>query len=224
MKKKLLTIFFLVTYFFCKSQDTIIHSNNFKFKIGIKYIPEHSSRHILTDTASYLVNNFGVPFIIHLGKSKSYIETGLYYITKKDNYDLDYYYYSYNNNYNGYYYYKSSLIAFHYLRVPINYRLETQLIYLSAGFYFDNLLSMVNKSYKRNSEEFFPDRKFKTGINIDIGIEKVFHKWFSVFAEIRFSTDLDKEYFHPGFSYVNGKPLQNFGFGIGINYKMHRSS
>lgn len=204
--------------FVCKSQETIVPSSNFNYKVGVEYISEYTTKYFLKDTTSYHTNSFGLPFLIRLGKTKSSIETGVFYINKKEQYALDYYH-SYNW---PHYYIKKNLISFHYLRVPINYRFDTKLLYISAGLCIDNLLSMTNKSDTMDVKESFPDRKFKMGVNLKIGIEKDFAKQFSVFLEVRFSTDINKAYFRPGFLFVNGEPIQNFGFGIGINHKIAR--
>ena len=172
----------------CRSQETIIPLRNFKVKVGAEYISEYSSKNFLNDSTSYRTNSFGLPVLIRFGKTKSSLETGVFYINKKEKYELDYY-----HTYNwSHYYLKESLISFHYLRVPINYRFDSKLIYISAGLCIDNLLSMTNKSDTLDVKASFPDRKFKLGANLKVGIEKDFAKHFSVFIDVRLSSDINK--------------------------------
>ncbi len=199
-----------------KGQDTL---NDFKFKVGLKYIPEHTSYHVLTDTTSYLVNNFGIPFIIRFGKSKSSIELGVYLTNKKEVYLTDETYTIYNFRYQ---YFEENKLNLLYFRIPFNYRLETRLIYLSSGFFIDNLIKATSASAKSriNVDEDSFGSRLKIGFNINLGIEKDFNENFSFFLESRFSSDIPSSYFNPGIIYLNGEPIQNFGFGIGVNYKI----
>ena len=212
MNKFLLIAFFTTSILHCNAQDTL---NNFKIKIGLKYISESSSFHVLTDSASYHVNSLGVPLIIQLGHSKSSFETGLYLINKKEEYPM---------NSPGFYYgsRENTLITFHNIRIPVNYRLDTRLIYFSAGFYIDNLVSY--SSTPKDTADLIDITSFgsrlKIGFNLNIGVEKDFNKHFSVFVEARFASDIPGSYIRPGFGYEYGDPIQNLGFGMGINYKL----
>ena len=141
---------------------------DFKYKLGLKYISEHSAFRVLSDTAAYLVHNVGVPMIFGFNKKKSSIETGVYLINKKERYVV--YDFSSMLPSNG----NEDLITFKYIRVPLNYRLDTKSFYLSLGIYFDNLISMSSKTEHPDLKDNFPDRKFKSGANIMIGIEKSF--------------------------------------------------
>lgn len=217
MKKSFIFLFICVSSLSIKGQDTL---SDFKFKIGLKYIPEHSSFHVLTDTTSYLVHNIGVPFIIRFGKSKSSIETGLYLINKKEVYltNATYIYYGYHFEF-----LEQNRLNLMFIRIPVNYRLETRIIYFSSGFCIDNLIKITSASANSKidiDEDSFGSR-LKIGFNINIGIEKNLNNNLSFFIESRFSSDIPDSYFSPEIIYANGDPLQNFGFGIGFNYKIN---
>ena len=186
--------------------DTVLIYNNYKFKVGIKGLFEKSGTLDLAPE-TYSVNNFGAQIICKLGKSKSSLVSGIYSHNLKQEYfvrDTNYYYSGYTND-----------VKYQNIQIPLNYRLDTRIIYFSVGFYV-NYLYAVNEnnisSYK--SLEFSQDRKWNYGYNLILGIEKQFTKNFSIFVEGGLNNDLSslkKEW---------GGHFSIYGLGLGINYKI----
>lgn len=200
MKTKLVINLILLFVFFSlhtSAQDTLIISNNFKYKLGVKFIADKSNDYSLISTGSNVISG-GIQLVRKIGNTKSSIETGVYEFTKAAGV------------------YESGGLIYNNISVPLNYRLDTRIVYISGGIYVDYLVSKHSRypTFLRNVGQ---DRKIKFGLNLCLGIEKEINKQLSLLVEARTFNDLtssktDKgEFFSPSYS--------NNGFAVGVNYK-----
>jgi hypothetical protein len=76
-------VFICFLFITAKAQDdTIIISKNYKFKIGAKFLVESSGDNSYSNRTTS-VGSFGAQVIYKPGKSKSAIESGLYYLNRQ---------------------------------------------------------------------------------------------------------------------------------------------
>jgi hypothetical protein len=212
------------------AQDTLITGKNYKYKFGAKLQSERS----IADN-SILDNSFGVmcgglQLIRKIANTKSSFESGIYFNTKA----REYYARFLNENYAGYYYTASYDVYYHYLSIPVNFRLDTKSIYFSVGVFFDYLLNHTNDErtnyFISRDENYGVDRKFLFGYNLNLGVEKSVSDNISVFMEARIAATVSSAKTDGGFVLDNGTDGNlghsniNYGFGIGINYKLLRKS
>lgn len=195
MKRTLKAIFFLtIVLLFNKSiaKDTLIIFNNYKYKVGSKLIFERSGDYYQTPD-SYETFSYGLQLISKLGKTKSSIETGLYKITKALTV------------------HEKALVFYNYLSIPINYRFDTKVFYISGGLYFDYL---TGKNVRFTNIPLMENyRKFNVGYNIATGVEKIIDEELSLIVEGRLFSNL---FANKGGGFVN------LGFALGVNYKLLR--
>ncbi|MBI3502446.1 MAG: hypothetical protein HY063_11705 [Bacteroidetes bacterium] len=223
MKKLLLvsTVVFGLTV--AHSQDTIIVTDNYKFKIGGKFISEKSGDRAISPEM-YPAYSGGIQIIDRIKKSNFSLESGLYY---------------YNNVYENSYFipdtafpfgrYYTLPISYHNLSLPICLRYDTRLFYFSIGFYTDYLFSTsVLDGYSKQGNGFIrdasADRKINFGTISAIGLEKQFTKQFSFFVEARLlqnilSTKVDAAH-HLFPNHSTFPNIVNYGFALGLNYKI----
>jgi len=207
-------------------EDTIIISKNYKFKIGAKFIVESSGDNSFSDrTAS--VGSFGAQVIYKLGRSKSSIESGFYYLNRAAIYEYDYY--PPGSHFYADQYFK---ITYGNLHLPLNYRLDTRIIYFRVGTYFDYLVrTSTDYEFLLDSLKYYgnygTDRKFNMGLDMGIGFEKQFSKTLSLFAEAELSMNLTSPKMENGFWIFDdrsGGGFANVGCAFGINYKLLRKN
>lgn len=203
-------LFLLVALPFAGSaqNDTFIIANNYKFKIGVKGLFGETSSSVTPETKP--VYNFGLQGIYKIGKSKSSIESGLYYDTRS----IDLYYKDINSSV-----YFLNEITYKSLHIPLNYRLDTRIIYFSLGFYVDYLFNIKadnisEYNLSKHKEHNVGRGNFIIGYNGSIGLEKTISSQFCFFVEAVTSKDITP---------VRNKDdlqLVNYGFAIGVNYKI----
>jgi hypothetical protein len=200
------------------AQDTIITSNNYKYKIGAKFISEKSG---FVPDYGFQVYCGGIQVIKRIKHSKFSLETGFYYYNKA--LEVSFIIQTYSGNI-GYY---SMPYYYHNLSVPASFRYNTRLFYFTTGVYFDYLLSS-NPQHELNASNFInadsiiiykgSDRKLNFGISFAIGLEKSINKHLNIFVEARLLSNFTP----PWLEYSSGSLIYigNFGFAIGINYKI----
>ena len=184
MKNSILVILLLFSQILTAQNDTLIIANNYKFKVGVKGLIENSGAFYLTPETKR-VYNIGAQVIYKLGNSKSSIESGVYYYTRSF-YISDQYVYAesiYRN-----------------IHLPINYRLDTRIIYFALGFYVDYLLVTEIIEPWKNNELLKNDKNLIFGYNVNIGLEKAISPQFSFFVEIEGCDNL---------TYLNGLQINN---------------
>jgi hypothetical protein len=177
-----ITIFFRFTV--TQSQDTLIVSDNYKFKIGGKFISEKSGDATFSPDY-YQTYSGGFHVIKRIKKSKLSVESGLNYHNKV--YDISYLIQDTTFPFIRYY---NLPISCHNLSIPICLRYDTKLFYFSIGFYTDYLFSTnvldgynnLNIGYIRDANA---PRKINFGTISTIGLEKQFVNQFSFFVEAR---------------------------------------
>ena len=217
---KLIFSFILFLIFsYAHSQDTLILRKDYKYKIGAKLISETSDYHISLGRVNVFAA--GIQFIRRMGASNSSIETGLYINTRGVNYEG-----SYENTLYPpppFMFISPVTYRYHYLSVPINYRIDTKVIYMSTGIIIDQLLL---HSKNRDVETgdiigYGEDRKLLIGYNFNLGLEKPVTNEISVFVEGRFAATISSLKTDGGLiltSEVFDPSGYNWGFGIGFNY------
>ncbi|MBI4945719.1 MAG: outer membrane beta-barrel protein [Bacteroidetes bacterium] len=193
------------------AQDSIITSNNYKYKLGAKLIADKSGD-IAISPFFYQVYCGGMQIIKRIKTSKMSLESGVYY---------------YNKVYENRFYSNSHPVTlylpfyYHYLNLPLSLRYDTKLFYFTAGGYVDYLTSTTldpeNKEYKDSIIDNGPNRKINLGIAFSVGLEKQISKQINFFVEGHLlqnfsSTKLGIHNILPS--------MENYGFAIGINYKM----
>ena len=206
------------------SQDTLIRHNNYKYKLGAKFISEHSGDHSI-QTGRFQVYSYGIQAIRKFPNSNSSIESGLYVITKaiEYSYTMEVYRIYPNVTYFTYVHYPIP-IRFHYLSIPINYRYDTKLVYFTAGIKIDylafrnitNNANYLDSTYYDSSRE----RKLNWGLNFSLGMEKSFNRQLSLFAESRLAGTMSSSYLDRGD--LLSTSFLNIGYSIGVNYKFFR--
>ena len=221
---QLIIIFLFWGYLIVDAQDTLIPSRNYTCKLGLKTLVEKST--IDGDTKFTVgVASFGLQAIFKIGKSKSSIESGLYYLNRAANY--------YWSIYVGPEEYLPQYLKITYgnLHIPINYRLDTKYIYFDVGVYFDYLLK-TNVPFEELPGAlpytYGTDRKLNFGWNIGIGYEQSCSKTLSLFAEAEVNSNFSQakvEDGYWGFKYGTYYPgFSNYGFAFGLNYKLLRKN
>ena len=206
----LLSIFFLTEL--ANAQDTLIVCNNYKFKMGVKSIFEQSISLGRANSESHAANGGGIQVINKLGKSKSSIETGIYYTTKVD--ESDYYISTGIESADKY----TFTIPYHYLTVPISYRFDTKVFYFTGGFFVDYLISK-NVEGKYLDYYLNHERKLNFGSILTLGLEKAVSKNLSVFVEGRYSITWSSSKTN-----ISTSGYSNYGIAVGINYKVLRKN
>ena len=200
-----------------RAQDTIVVDNNYTFKIGIKPCAE-ASADITQRSNGY--NTYwqawrvGVQFIRKIiKKSRSSIESGIYYTTKAREYRAFYYPYGYSN----------LIIYTDYLSIPINYRYDTKVIYVTGGIFVDYLVGHTSEYNINSIYDYGIDRKLNVGYNIAVGVEKQITRQMNFFAEgILFHT-VSWPKVSAGHKLVESNfktTYRNYGVAVGLNYKL----
>ncbi|MBL0339897.1 MAG: hypothetical protein IPP71_02675 [Bacteroidetes bacterium] len=202
--------------------DTLTIEKHPSIGIGIKLISERSGDYQIRDI-NFQVLYGGIQFLKYFKSSRSRFESGLYLNTKVkeftfayDGPDLFISLYRMENpvNYN-----------FYYLTLPVNYRLETKLFYLSAGLTFDYLIHIYPESSEiitDSLENFGNDRLFYLGYNLNLGINKTISKKFDIFMESRVAVTISTDKKDGGFIMDGGNIATshiNYGFAVGSTYK-----
>ncbi len=212
--KKILYIFCLIVIPLIGStqNDTLITRSNYKYKIGVKGLYEKSVASFTPETKT--VYNFGLQGIYRFGNSKSSLESGIYFFNKM----IDAKYkdpVSSNSVINE--------INYKNIHIPVNYRLDTRIIYFSFGVYTDYLFTIKADNLVDYKEQNLEDRKYNFGINGSIGIEKPISPKITFFVEGEFSSNLTSSKKEHSFFYFNDTrafQFANYGFALGINYKL----
>ena len=152
---------------------------------------------------SFPVYSGGLQVTRQLKKSKSSIESGIYLNSKAVAlYQNNILYRAITRN----------------ISIPINYRFDTKIVYIAAGPFIDYLVreDFSHWEYKNDYS-----RKFNVGFNLNLGIEKSISKLFTLMVEGRYSTPLSSARTGRGFF---GSSYVNYGFAVGVNYKLLRNS
>lgn len=207
MKTAATILFLLFTFhpFVTKAQDTLA-TNTFKYKLGAKFIAERSGDYSLTPQ-NFRVYSGGFQLVRKIKNSRSSIETGIYMISKAVAYYNDTSYWRGLNR-----------ALFRNISVPLHYRFDTKVVYVSAGPFIDYL---VIEDYSHSDYKNEYSRKLNLGASINLGIEKSINKQLSLLVEGRYAVTLtnpDTGRCFYGPSYVN------YGIAVGLNYKMRRRS
>ncbi len=206
-------VYLILTASFLKGQDTIIVYNNFNYKIGLKFNPHLSADKSQKTNISYSVFGGGIQFIRQIKKSKSSIESGIFSSSKAKAYK-PYYYYPYN--------YSNVIIICNYLSVPINYRYDTKIFYVTGGVFLDYLVSKSSDYLINSIKDYGVDRKFNIGYNVVLGVEKQISSKINFFVEGVLSQTLSwpKEAEDHFIIDNNFKTTyRNHGITVGVNYK-----
>ena len=177
-------------------QDTTIVYNNFKYKCGANFNINYSNDYSLVPDGSTVVSG-GFQVVRKFKKSKSSIESGIYLMSKAVGQSYDY-----------------NRVVYRNLDIPINYRYDTKVIYISVGIYLDYLLW---KEYNQLPPSYMPDRILNIGYNLTLGIEKPINKHLNLLIDGHILNNIthskpDYKLFAPSYT--------NYGFAIGINYKL----
>jgi len=195
----LLFLFFALCSFQANAHDTISVNNISKYKIGAKFIGERSGDYSLTPQ-SYTVFSGGIQVIRQLKNSKSSIESGIYLTSKAV---ASYAYHELFQN----------------ISIPINYRFDTKIIYIAAGPFIDYL---VNENFSHGGQHDDNSRKFNVGGNVNLGVEKSINKSLSLMIEARYAITLSSS--STGRRGFFGPSYTNYGFAVGVNYRLPRHS
>jgi len=196
--------------------DTLIINNDYRFKIGVKGLMERgvfdipSSEYMARDVSSEsILFNYGILVNYKLKNKYSSIESGIYLIKRANYYEFTFQ--TANNT--------SFLLVrkeYNNIHLPLKYRVDTKFLYFSLGGYAEYL---VSTSTKRNDLFSNPllkenaDKNFNVGLTGSLGFEKNLTQLFSIFFEGEFSSNFT-------FLNKNQNRLQNYGFGLGITYKV----
>lgn len=203
-RKYIFFLFLALPFVGVTQNDTLIVANNYKFKIGIKGLFEKSGVPNLTPETKP-VYNFGIQGIYKIGNTKSSIETGVYHYTRS----FDSQYKDINSSY-----YILNEITYRSIHIPINYRLDTRIIYFSLGFHTDYIYNLEADNFSEYIKNGFEKKKITMGYNGSIGLEKNISPQFSFFVEAVSSVDITSIHNKGDFKLVN------YGFAIGVNYKI----
>jgi hypothetical protein len=217
--KSLFILFFSCTHLFANEFEN--HSCNLGFKLISEQSNDHSLENSFSDRTIYYCG-FQVLRKISLQRS---IESGIYFNAKVKNYFLRYR----TAPFNSYYDIEYISARYHYISVPVNYRIDTKAVYISGGIFFDYLLSHTYDSEKVNDSTFlrYNDRKFYIGYNFIVGFEKSLSPVMNIFAEARLlctisSSDNQQSFFN--LQNVFDPVFLNYGLGIGMNYNIRSKS
>ena len=205
-----LNILLLLLFPVLKAQDTIIVNNNFKFKVGVKVSNEGTSDIMYDDNHHWVVYGGGLQLIGKMNKTRSCFETGVYYTTKAKDYD------SYN--------YDRRAVFTQYICVPVNYRYESKVIYISGGIFFDYLVNRFSRYPISSIPGYGVDRKFMVGFDVEIGVEKQISRTMNFYVEGKLFDTVSSPKKGGGGLIVNNfrTTYRNYGFSIGVNYKFLR--
>lgn len=180
--------------------DTLIVNNDYKFKIGVKGIVEETSYMVVVHK-NY---NIGVQLIYKLINSNfSSIETGIYYYNRhhmalaKDPY----------LSANGLYPYYEAKAYSTRLHIPLQYRLNTKMVYFGIGAIGEYQINTIVDSKKKNINK----NKFEMGYIITAGFDKEILSNSSIFFELRYSSIVQNNYL---------REHENIGIGLGLNIKL----
>jgi hypothetical protein len=182
-----------------KAQDTLIINDNYKWRTGGKLIGERSGYYSFASD-DYPVYSGGIQLIYNFLNSNSSLESGIY-ISKR----AMYHYYIYPAKFN-------------YLNIPINYRLETKIIYVSSGLYLDYLAGYKIKPLTDGNTYVFEEKNnlFHLGYNLNLGFEKILSQYINIFVEGRYASNITS---HAKIVSFKGNGFTNFGIAFGANYK-----
>ncbi len=197
----------------CFAQDTIIVNNNYKYKIGAKFIAERSSPDIYSDD-SYPVYSGGLQIIRKIAHTRFGVETGLYFYNKATR---NYFYQTLGGQSN----YFSLVYYYHNLSLPVSFRYDTKLLYFSVGGYADYLLNTSGQEFLDSDSVIvvnMDDRKWNFGVNINVGMEKNINTLFNFFVEARYLFNFTSSPLEDGDLY--GSAIKNYGFAVGLNYNL----
>jgi len=202
-KVKLVILLYLIGGNVFSQNDTLIVANNYKLKVGVKGLLEKSKASFIPGVKP--VYNFGVQGIYKIGRTKSSIETGAYHYIRS----FDSEYKDTNTSFQI-----LNEIVYKNIHIPINYRLDTRVVYFSLGVYVDYIYSLTTDNFSEYIKKGYENNFFSMGYDISIGIEKNISSLFSFFVEAESSVDITS---------IHNKgeiKLLNYGFAIGINYKI----
>jgi hypothetical protein len=212
MKSKkfiLLGIFaLLINYTHLKAQDTIIEYNNYKWKLGGKFIIEKSGDYSLAYDNSDVTSG-GMQIVYKLFGTRSSLESGIYYLTKAHRY-------LYHQNINS-----SGVIVpikYKFISVPLMYRYDTRIFYFAVGLHLDYLASIASENeFYLNLLDRGTDRKLQMAAAFTAGFEKSIYDYMNIFFEGRFASNLtasktEEELFKTSYT--------NYGFALGLNFKL----
>ena len=206
----LVFIFFSIQIF---AQDTLIVFNNYKYKVGIKLISEESGNPSISNE-TFPVYNIGVQIIRRIKQSKFSFESGIYYTNRafKNTYARTYI--------SGQTYFAHEPEYYHYLNIPVNIRFDTKLLYYSIGFYGEHFLFNSTEHEENNDSAIYIGsiRKINVGVDFIIGLEKNINTDLNFFVEARTCNNLTS--FILEYSSRDYPSFVNYGFAIGINYKI----
>ena len=202
MKKVIYILIIIMPLVGLAQNDTLIVTNNYKFKVGIKVMREET-------TTNYLKNknyNYGCQVIYKIGKSKSSIESGAYYYSRNT---FGFYIDSVSSVSPIYY---NEVVYLRKLHIPIKYRIDTKLIYFSIGVFSEYLIDIKTDDVaQKQLEANFKDKDLYFGYTISVGFEKSISNQISLFFEGRYSSNITSQDIFV---------TPNTGFSVGINYKI----
>ncbi|HNR19916.1 MAG TPA: hypothetical protein PKN75_10750 [Bacteroidia bacterium] len=197
----ILSFFFSLCVLKLEAQDTLIVYNNFKYKFGAKFLVDRSNDYSLTPDGSTVCSG-GFQIVRRFGKSKSFLESGIYLMSKSLGTSSDYWRIVYRN-----------------ISVPFNYRFDTKVVYFAGGIYFDYLIKKEYQ-YEATPKSEMQDRKFNLGYTLAMGIEKQITKELNLLIEVHTINNLTYSYTNRGDLF--SPSYSNNGFSLGINYKLLR--
>ena len=217
MKTIILILFLAFSTPLFAQNDTLIINNDYKWKVGVKGLLEKSKAYTYNDK----IVNYGVNLIYAINKNGSLnLETGLFFIKRV--FSLDY-----SENYKS----KPYLLAFnrYNIDIPINFMVRKKVfnkifLYSSFGLYAEYNL----KNFRVSNDNIFYNKvqmnKFVIGYNFNFGIEKEISNHLSITIDFETSKNIspilkDDLYY---MLLIRNHPYQNYGIGIGINYKIYK--
>ena len=212
--KYTLIVYLVLTASFLIAQDTIIVFNNFNYKIGLKFSSQGSADKSQFTNTYYNVSGGGIQLIRQINKSKFSLESGIYYSSKAKPYHQQYYYYPNN--------YLNVIIIYSYLSLPINFRYDTKVVYVSGGVFFDYLVNKSNDYLINSIRDYGIDRKFNIGYNLTLGVEKQISSKINFFVEGVLNKTLSWAKVTEGHYLIDSNfktTFNNYGVTVGLNYK-----
>ena len=148
------------------------------------------------------VYNGGIQYVHRIGKSKAFIETGIYLLTKAVGV------------------YEEGGIQYDNISYPFLFRFDTKLVYFSGGFSFDYLIAKRRKYEFCLNQHSTEDRKSNIGMKLRIGMEKSFIKVFNLFVEAKLAKNVFSTIKSGHGSIGNGST--NLGVSLGVNYALRQ--
>lgn len=196
--------------------DTLIINNDYKWKVGVKglldrgvvELPPFGERDI---SEKSILFNYGGQFIYNLPIKFSSIEAGVFYIKR-----ISYYEFTFPLQTNTYFLYARKM--FNNIHLPLKYRIDTKFFYLTIGGYMEYLISTSTNREDLFNNTVLKDENYKPlnfGFTTSLGFEKNLTPTTSFFVEAAFSSNLT--YLHE-----HQHRLQNYGLGIGLNFKIYK--